>query len=352
MATATAAVSSIREPGILPAPRRARPVLWWASFGAAMAALQIYVYLSWITSSDFKAVPTGADPVPDWIQFWAWIVQSTHVALALGIIFWVVRASIRARRLSFDAKLTLGFLSIYWLDPVPNFLRTQVMFNSYYFNRGSWVEHIPGWISPNGHLLPNALLFELPCFINLTLQAWIACWLMRQLRSRWPQIGTFGLIAVAFFWTAFFIFFGEKYIMIASGWLSWNGTIPALTVWSGTQGQMPLTETVIFGACVTAMCVPRFFRDDQGRSFVERGLDTVRISGWVKETVCALAFIGFAHLAMITYNFLTVPLALYMGPTPTAYPSYMLNGICGKGTPYPCPGPGVPILLPRPDRAK
>ena len=38
-------------PGIAPG-RRARPVLWWASLGAAAVAMQLYVYGRWVTSSN------------------------------------------------------------------------------------------------------------------------------------------------------------------------------------------------------------------------------------------------------------------------------------------------------------
>jgi len=33
-------------------PRRARPVLWWASLGAAAVVLQVWIYTSWVLSDD------------------------------------------------------------------------------------------------------------------------------------------------------------------------------------------------------------------------------------------------------------------------------------------------------------
>jgi hypothetical protein len=143
-----------------------------------------------------------------------------------------------------------------------------------------------------------------------------------------------------------FLFLLEEFVMIRTGWLAWNGVIRGLAVWPGRRYQIPLTEMAIFGATCAAMAALRFFRDDTGHAVVERGLDDVKTPKRTKEILGLLAVVGFANLAMITYNVLTVPLSLYVGQTP-ANPTYMRNGICGPGTPYACPGPRVPIILPQ-----
>jgi hypothetical protein len=333
--------STIRQDG-----RGGGPIRYWAAFGAFCLALQAYVYARWVTSDSFRAVKPGPDPVPHSEKVWAWIIQISLTAVAVAAFVWVVRRCLRERRLTFDAKLMIGWYSIYWLDPVPNFLRPQVLFNSYYVNRGSWVEYIPGWISPNGRYLPNALFFEGSAYGIMILTSVLGCGLMRKVKQRHPQIGGLGLLATCWVFYAAFIIVVEEVVMIRSGWLSWNGTIHGLSLWGGTKHQLPLTEVLFFGITCTSITALRYFRDDRGRSIVERGEGRRAVTPRRRTALSLLAVVGFANCAMVLYNVATVPMALYVGPSPKGYPSYMRNGMCGEGTPYECPGPRVPIILP------
>jgi hypothetical protein len=88
-----------------------------------------------------------------------------------------------------------------------------------------------------------------------------------------------------------------------------------------------------------------FLKDDRGRVFVERGLDRVAATGWRRTAVSALAVVGFATAAQAAYGIISAPLGFYVGRQPDI-PSYLRNGACGEGTPYRCPAPDVPVLLP------
>lgn len=327
------------------APRAGRPVLLWAAFGVAVVLLQLYVYSSWMLSDDFAPVPLGPDPIPESIKVRAWITQGGCVIAAAAVAFWLVRGCVRARRLTFDAMLSIGFLSIFWLDPVPNLLRPVVMFNAYYVNRGSWVEHIPGWISPNGAKLPDSLLLELMAYVIVVAVAIGVSRLIGFTRGRWPRGGRLGALVVALLAMVVFVFAFEELVMIKSGWLAWSGVIHAVSVFDGTPYQFPFTEGFIFGATLTAMAALHHFRDDRGRSFVQRGLDGLPVPPRVRTAVSVFAVIGFANLAMILYNVATISLSLYIDQTPTFYPSYM-NQLCDGTTGVRCPGPTVPIVLP------
>jgi hypothetical protein len=268
--------------------RTGRDVLYWASFGVASTALLTYVFASWILSDDFRPTPPGPDQLTDLERVGMWVLQTLFPVMALTVTAAIVRRCVRERRFAWDAKLLIGCVLMFWLDPVPNLLQPQVLFNSHYVNYGSWVSRIPGWISPRGHNLPN-------------------------------------------------------------GWLAWNGTIHSLSIDGGDRMQMPLTECWLVGAWLTMLSALRYFRDEDGVSVVERGLDRVRAGAGVKQVLSLFAIIGFAQLSFMAYNVFTVPLALYDDATPTGYPSYIYNQMCGPGTPYPCTGPGAPILLPRPE---
>ena len=304
---------------------------------------------SWILSDNFRPVPPGPDPLSDWENFWRVALQIIFPLFAISCLAWIARDCIRQRKFTFDAKLWVAFVLQFWLDPVPNFLRPQVLFNSHYVNFGSWVEHIPGWMSPNGANLPNSLLLELPIFGFLIVAVWLACWVMHRVHQRLPKLNACAMLFISVLVIAVFTFVLEWVMCIKTGWLAWSGAIPAVTLWAGTKEQMPLTECAFVGAWISMAVALRYYRDDKGQSFVERGLDKIKIPGGWKQALSVFAIIGYGQLSFMLYNVLSIPLALYIGPTPEGYPSYMTNRICGAESGYECPGPDVPLLIPRPE---
>ena len=329
-------------------PRRFRPVLWWASAGVLAVLFQLYLYGSWISSNHFRSSPLGSDPVPQWEKTFAWILQPTFTLGAMLVAAWVIRGCVREGRLTFDGKLTIAWYSIIWLDPVGNYVRPQFMFSAYYVNRGSWVEGIPGWISPNGRYIADALLMELPAYGMAVMAAVATCSLMRAIQRRRPHIGKAGLMAAAWVTSGVLIVAFEAPLCMRSGWASWSATaLPDwLVIWPGTRWQVPLIPDPIFWSLVfTAMAALRFYRDDAGRSFVDRGLERTRLTGRARTLVSTLAVVGFANIAMGLHTIPSVWASFYLHNT-VEVPSYMRAGVCGKGTSYHCPGPDVPIKLP------
>ena len=324
-------------------PRRARPVVWWASVGAAAVALQAWIYGSWVASDDFRTVTIGRAEVPGHEKVWAWILQIAFSAAALATLAFVARTCLKQRRLSLEAKILLAWWAIMWLDPAANYFRPQYFFNSYYVNMGSWAAHIPGWVSREGGNLPFAWTINFTSYTNSVLATVAGAWLMRTVRRRRPQTGALGLVLVAWAFCSLAVFAVED-LLIRVGWLVWNG-VPGATVWGHSRMAIPLTEVFVWGATQTALAALFFFKDDRGQVAVERGLDRVMVTGWRKTAVSALAIIGFATAAQAVYGVISAPLGLYVGPQ-VDIPSYMRNGACGEGTPYRCPGPDVPVLLP------
>jgi hypothetical protein len=330
--------------------RLPEPVVWFSTLGAAMLGVQAYVYVSWMLSDDFRVIPTGADPVPTSVKMWAWISQISVSLLASGCVIWVVRQSLRERKLTFDAMLLIGWVTCFWLDPVPNWIRPQVFFNSYYVNMGSWVEHIPGWWAPSGGNLPNSLFLEGTAFFCNILGCVLACAAMRRAQARW-NLSNFKAFFVGVTTAMAFFLLMEEY-MIWTGWLAWPGAIHALSLNAGTIHQMPLTEMVVTGFClVGAIGALRYFRDDHGRSFAERGIDKLGFAGpragAKKSIVALLAVIGFCNASWLTYNVITIPLSLYVDKMPSGFPSYMTNDMCGTLKMQLCPDPTAPFVGPR-----
>ncbi|MEZ5170041.1 MAG: spirocyclase AveC family protein [Acidimicrobiia bacterium] len=326
--------------------KKARPVLFWAALGTFFVCLQFYIYTRWIASSDFTRTDTGPDPLPTATQVWVVGFQVLSVVLALVFVVWVVRQSLRERRLSFDAMLVIAWMSLYWQDPLLNYFRQQFFYNSGMINFGSWTEQIPGWISPQASQLPEPVLFVGVIYLWLgPLSALMAFGIMRAVKRRRPETSVFALLvsawAVLFFWDILC-----EVIFIRTELYAYNGAIHGLSIFGGERYQFPVYEAFFWPMVWTAMGAIRFFRDDRGRTFLDRGLDRVRASRRNTTGLRLLAIIGFANLAMIIY---TVPIwysGMHAGRTPEGYPSYLTNEMCGEGTDYACTAPEIPIPLP------
>lgn len=340
---AAPATAEAAPPGLVPpAPRRNRPVLWWAATGAVFVAFQAYIYLNWMASDDFAPRPTGVDAVPLWEKVFAWILQPLFVLLALVVTVWVARGCRREGRLTLDAKLLVSGLLIVWMDPLGSWIQPQFFFNAYYVNFGSWVEQIPGWYSPNGRFQADLIFVEFPLYCCLVVVAARGCAFMHWMRRRRPQTGTAALVLATWAVVTLFIMVFEEILILRTGVAVWE-QIPPVTIYAGTRYQMSLLpDPVFWGGVMVFMTYLRFSRNDRGQSLVEAGLDRVPGGTGRRALVSTLAVIGAVSTAMLLSSVLAITASLY-SRTPDDLPSYILHGMCGDANSQPCPNPGVPI---------
>lgn len=328
-----------------PAGPASRPVLVWAAVGAGFAALQIYVYVSWIASSDFVSTPHGPDALNSGGRFWVPFFQILSPLMAVAVLAWVARGCRREKRFTFDAMVVTVWAGLYWLDPFINVLRPQFFYNSYLINRGSWVDHIPGWISPNGHLLPEPLVFLGAIYLWMgPIATFMACGAMRRIRARYPQATTLRTIVGA--WAAMVLFLlACELFFIRTGMYAYPLAIHQLSIWGGHTYQYPLAELFIWPMVWVSMGALRSSRDADGQTFLDRGLDQVSAAR-ARPLLRTLSMLGYATVAMLIYYVPMTALTAYTDRVPDGYPSYLTNGMCGPGTGVACPGPGVPIPVP------
>ncbi|MHB8693072.1 MAG: spirocyclase AveC family protein [Solirubrobacteraceae bacterium] len=330
-------------------PARNRPVLWWAGLGAAAIAVQAYVYIAWITSSDFKSTPTGSDRVPQTEKVFAWILQPALVLAALAALIWVIRSCRRAGMLTLDAKLLIAGYCQLWLDPIGSLIRPEFFFNSYYINHGSWIGQIPGGMTPNGHLLADLPLLELPVYGSMIFVCVGGCALMRSIRRGRPQTSSLALVLWTWVGVAVFLIVFEELVVLRTGAAVWLSPVSWLTIFYGTRYQMSLIpDPVFWSGFMVAMISLRFFATDRGTPRSDSGLDDVSVPKRAKTTLSTLAVVGFVSAAMLIASALAIGASLY-STTPRNLPSYLRDGICGAGTQFECPNRGVPIqTTPRP----
>jgi hypothetical protein len=303
----------------------------------------VYLVMAWILSGDATPTHTGADTVGWSTKAWAWGFQIVSPLVLLGCIVYVVRRSRREGRVHFDALMLIAATVAIWLDPATtNYFRTQMLYNSYMVNFGSWAEHIPGWLSPNAHLFPEPLINWGALYgITFLLATFIGCGAMRWAKRRWPRTGRVGLVLWGFAAIVLFDFLAEC-LFIRSELYAYAGAIQDLSVWGGRRYQFPIYESVIFGVCWTACAALRYFRDDRGRSVVERGIDDLNVSSKQKTALRVLAVTGFVSVIYAVYSLVFSLTTLWGDEFPKGYPSYMTNGMCGAGTQYECLPPEIP----------
>lgn len=336
-------------PDLVSEDPKLRPVVWWAALGAATLVLALYIFGSWIASGP-EATPKGPTPMPGWMSM---LLDAQEIAypllFAVCVYIFFVRPWRRERRLTTDGMLAIACISLYWQDPIANYVNPWFQYNTAFFNYGSWAGQIPGFVAPNG-VVAEPLLVVGPIYLFMLLPGIISAnYIMRAARARWPQMGRLGTIGLCFVYLATLDFVLEC-LWIRTGFYAYGGTIDWLTIWRGHYYQFPIYESAMFGGVWTVWACIRYFRNDKGETIAERGIEQLTAKPRTKTLVRTLALVGAFNLAYLVFAVGWIWISVYQSPWPDdiVNRSY-LNGLCGEGTAYACPGPAVPIF--RPDSA-
>ncbi len=326
------------------------PVQAWAIAGGAILALQLYVWAKWVTGPYFVRVPPGPSDPPTWMKtilvIWTGVIC---IGLPVAIYYVVIKPWRRERRITTDGMLMGAFGLAFFQDPLLNYFNTWCTYNTWMWNRGSWVMDVPGWVSWNkpGRMMAEPLLMNAPGYTwGVLLCTMLGCWVMRRAKMRWPSIGVPGMLGVLVVFTFFFDIVIEGLFLMPMGLFTYPGAIRSLSLFPGTYHQYPIYEGLMWGGVQAGFCSLRYFTDDRGRTFAERGLE--RIQGGVvkRESMRFLAI--FAVVSTFFFLFYTIPaqwLGMHADPWPEDIQkrSYFTMGICGEGTGRLCPHPLLPI---------
>jgi len=120
-----------------------------------------------------------------------------------------------------------------------------------------------------------------------------------------------------------------------------------LSFFPDTYEKFPVIETFFVATQTISLTALRYFKNEKGETFAERGINSMVISDGRKQLLRLLAIIGATQMIYLTsYN---IPIATYMGANPGVWPTdvqsrpYLNDNLCGAGTDRLCPGPGVPL---------
>lgn len=317
---------------------------YWAAVGGFFVLLQMFIFARWVGSEHFVRTLPGSTPQPVFHMYVMWLFQAAIPLIMLAGWGWIAWQTRRDGRLPAYGLIMLGWASVYWQDPLINYVRPSFSYSSYWLNFGSWCELVPGWLSPNGSKMPEPLLFGAGAYaFFVPLSALICLGWMRLAKRFVPNINTLGLLAVAIV-SMFFTDLLAEGAMVVIGVYSYLGVIHSLSLFPGELYQFPLYESLLGGGCAAATGALFYFRDDKGNMLVERGLENLQRKRG-SELLRVLAVSGFVNVVLGAYTVLFIFLNLQLDPFPNNTPSYFLNGVCGKGTSYECPGPDVAIPL-------
>jgi len=332
--------------------RNARPVAWWAALGVSTVVLQTWIWGGWISSERLATTDIGRDQVPGAIATFAIAWQMCTVVGGIFIVHrWVIRPIRREGRFSIEGMLVVAMGVMYWQDPLANYTQSWFSYNTTLVNLGSWTTDIPGWLPPNGNLLPEPLLWNLCSYLFVVAPGIVfGAWIMRRTKARFPRIGKLGLIGSLFAaMVALDLVF--ELIWVRFGLYVYGGAIESMTFFHGHYYQFPAYESVLYGACMAGFSSLVYFRNDKGETVAERGASELRVSRHTRTAVRFFALLACLNVILLGYNVGAQWFALRADawPQDVLERPYLLDGLCGPGTEYSCSGPGIPIA--RPDSA-
>ncbi len=341
---------TIRSAALPTAKSATQPVTRWACLGGLIALFIMYVMGRWVLSGKAVPTPPGPDPLPYITkEFIYWVQWVAMLAGAAAFSIFVIRPWIRDRKMSTEGMLYLCWLTLFFQDPMMNYTSATLLYNAYMVNLGTWtLGSTPGWTSPHGNNLPEPLLLIITgqtiigyslCFPVLALLRRVKAWRPQTTRLSLALIGIVILIALD---TLF------ESLLLRTGVYAYAGGIRAISLFAGQTYQFPMSEGVCYGGLtIGATLVLLLFRDENGLTFVERGLERLQVMQAGRQWIKFLALFGYVQISM--FIVFTIPmqfLATHSGPFPAGYPSYMINGLCTYGVHADqCPGPSV--LMPR-----
>lgn len=331
--------------------RRTEPVAVFATLGAVIILFEVFVYARWITGPRFERVNSGPDSPPDWMKLVLNAGQVASVLAGLGCLYWFVyRPYRRDRRLSVDGLFALSFLVLSFQDPMCSYSGHWFTYNSYMFNRGSFVNDIPGWnaFGQPGEMLATPIFFIIPAYVwAISLMIFAGRKFLAASARRWPRLGTLGQIGVCLVGMLGFGIVLEPTLLMPLGFYEYPGG--PLGINGDHYYRYPLVEAVLFALLSTSFACLRHFTNDRGETLGEMGFSRLRLTGRLQTTVRFLAITGALNICMlVTYSLPGSWIGTHSANWPQDFQnrSYFTGHLCGPGTDRACPGPTVP--LPRP----
>jgi hypothetical protein len=332
-------------------PAKTKPVVVLATLGALLLAFEAWVIIRWVTGPYFVRVEPGPSKPPTWMKVELVLWQTLSIPVALALIYWyIIRPWRREGRVGVDGILVAAFTTVVFQDPLSSYGGHWFAYNTWMWNRGSWVKSVPGWNSYGkpGAMLTEPVLFTWAGYVYIFVIAMVVgSAFMRKMRKTFPRMGNIRLIALCYAVMFVFDIILEGIVWMPLGIFHYAGG--HWGIFADHYFKYPIHEGLTIGAVFTGVACLRFFVNDRGRSPVERGTDDLQGGQLKKFVIRVLAMTAVVQgLMFVFYN---VP-NFWVGTHSAEWPkdvqerSYFTSGLCGEGTDRACPGPSVPLDKP------
>lgn len=310
----------------------------WIVLGVIFFAAEANTMVHWITSPNFQPSPVGGDPLPEGMLRNIRIMEAiTVIAMAITVFQFLIKPLVTRGELTIDGKLVVGMGLCWWLDSLYNYTNFTWYYNAYALNMGSWLSFVPGQMAPGQESWPEPIICAgMLWFGSFALFAKFAGILYGRYRRKFPQTSHLHSACMLLVFCMVLDFFFEN-AFIRMGVFGFAGVWSPATLWAGESHQFPLYEPVMYGSVLTALTLFRYYRDDKGQTFCERGIRDLKVKPAVRNMLSAFAVIGFCQ-ALVLFGWM-IPYQWFAVQVDTFPPlaSYNRAGICGKGTERACP---------------
>ena len=314
--------------------KRFPPVTKWAVTGGALLIVELFFIIKWVSGPDFTSVPYGPDQPPQWMKV---VLDGFQLASWIGALFclywFLIRPWRRQGRVPFDGLVCIAAAFAAPWDGLSSAPRQWFGYNAYLLNRSSILSALPGVASPNGQGYGQAWpLFAIPMYIILfPLLAILGSAVMRRAKRIFPRLSAVGLIFVCIGAMMVMDFIIEGILLMPLGFYSYAGGVWPIT-FPGTYYQFPFSELLQASMWFSVAGVFRYFTNERGETFVERGANTLAVGPRRQLGMRSLAVIAGLHLSFLAVYH--VPMMLWTAASPS-WPqdvkqrSYFLGNLCG-----------------------
>tara|TARA_B110000503_G_C7158735_1_gene418594 strand:+ start:1253 stop:2287 length:1035 start_codon:yes stop_codon:yes gene_type:complete len=317
----------------------------WLANGVFWFCLAVYCWGSWIFGPDFVTNTIGREDASDNYVLMVRSLEALISLLGLVIVWkFMLKPKLRDGKFSFDGLFFMAAWMMYLQEPWLNYNGQQFMYNTVFINFGSWLAYVPGWNSPYPERIPvGGPLVMFAYIVYVGMAGYLASRFMAWYKAKKPDITSLSLVGITFLVVVIADTILES-LLLRLNIMGYPSAVPELTLWAGEYYQLPIYQELQWAATFTAMGCVRFFRDDQGRSLPERGLEKLKFSSRLHTFARFLTIMGFLQVAfLITYNIPYFYWSTKGGAYPEALQSYRIGGLCGPETDFDCASLKTPV---------
>ncbi|MFC3774021.1 spirocyclase AveC family protein [Mycolicibacterium holsaticum] len=297
--------------------------LAWPILGGVSLVFAVVTIGRWLAGG-VSSVKPGDDPMPFAKQLLMHVLEWGQFTAFVVIFGWVVvRPLIQRRPLGFDGLFVIAALALNFWDVLDNYWLFAFQYNAHHLNVGSWGGYLPGWQSPEPQLWVVPLGFVFGAYTwAFFLAVTAGCRLLSYVRDKHPSWGPVGGYALVYLCNMAIAAVAEN-VYLRIGAIANIHPWQALTLWDGTPNAFPLYNPFMFAAVWTVLTALRWSLDQNGLTFVERGLPMMGARAQPATFLRFLAIFAFLEVTYILLYFLPFNLfAILRNVPPNVVPSY------------------------------